>query len=147
MSENILRDNGLKRTCARQAILDCVTSSESPISADEVYLSVSKSMRINLSTVYRTLSVLTHMGILIKMQKFDGKTSYERSGSIHHHRLVCSECHRSLLIDDCPLDKLSHHLGDKTGFVITGHSLEFVGICPDCAQNRDLKTRKEGHNG
>lgn len=132
MNEDILKSTELKNTRRRLAIIDVLEKSQSPMTAEEVYEIVTKDMKMSLSTAYRTLGTLFEKGILLKHLSSDGKTYYQINGHQHKHQLVCTLCNRVVPIDDCPLTNMEENLTKQTGFTITGHSLEFAGICPKC---------------
>lgn len=133
MNSDVLKSASLKATKKRLMIIDIIKSEPSPITADYIYEKLSESLDINLSTVYRALNVMTEKNILIKSIHMDGKTYYQFNDHQHKHELICSMCHRSVDVEDCPFDEISKKISEKTGFVITGHSMEFTGICPSCA--------------
>ncbi len=143
MEEDILHRAELKSTRQRRTILQVLEHAGRPMTAEEIHEAVSQDYRVNLSTIYRTLGVLTEKGVLIKMQGIDDKASYQL-GSRHKHQLVCARCHQVVLIDACPLEQLGRQLSEETGYVITGHSLEFVGLCPKCARQQEEKARGAG---
>ena len=89
---------------------------------------------MNVSTVYRTLNTLTEKKILIRSVRQDGKAYYSLAKKDHSHRLVCDLCGKVIPVDTCPLSELEETLQQKTGFRITGHSLEFTGLCPECSK-------------
>lgn len=133
MNSDVLKSASLKATKKRLMIIDIIKSEPSPITADYIYEKLSESLDINLSTVYRALNAMTEKNILIKSIHMDGKTYYQFNDHQHKHELICSMCHRSVDVEDCPFDEISKKISEKTGFVITGHSMEFTGICPSCA--------------
>lgn len=133
MDSDVLKSASLKATKKRLMIIDIIKSAPSPITADSIYEKLSESLDINLSTVYRALNAMTEKNILIKAIHMDGKTYYQFNDHQHKHELVCSMCHRSVDVEDCPFDEISKKIAEKTGFVITGHNMEFTGICPKCA--------------
>jgi Fe2+ or Zn2+ uptake regulation protein len=50
----------------------------------------------------------------------------------HHHHLVCSGCGKVVDFAGCALTDLEQRLLEETRFDISGHLLEFYGLCPDC---------------
>lgn len=132
MREDILKASELKTTKNRLAILKILDASSGPMTAEEVYSMVAKEVQMSLSTAYRTLGTLSDKGILLKNLSQDGKTYYQFNNHQHKHQLVCTMCNETISIEDCPLTCMEEALIRKTGFVITGHSLEFLGICPKC---------------
>ena len=135
MNENILKSTYLKTTKSRLAILKILDKSSEPMTAEDIYSLVVTEVNMSLSTTYRTLGTLAEKGILLKNLSQDGKTYYQINNHQHKHQLVCTLCSETVPIEDCPLTTLEENLTQKTGFVITGHSLEFLGICPKCTDN------------
>lgn len=74
-------------------------------------------------------------GLVNKTLMGDGKARYELTGDGHRHHLICTNCHRMVPIDVCPLEKIEEDVVKKTNFDITGHKLELYGVCPDCKKN------------
>ncbi len=135
MKENILKATDLKTTKSRLAILKVLEKSSVPMTAEDIYSIVVKDVHLSLSTAYRTLGTLSDKGILLKNLSQDGKTYYQINNHQHKHQLVCTLCSKTVPIDECPLTNMEEYLIHKTGFAITGHSLEFLGICPKCTEN------------
>jgi len=54
----------------------------------------------------------------------------------HHHHVVCALCGATVDFIDCDLGALEKRLARETGFVMTGHLLEFYGTCPACRKSR-----------
>ena len=133
MKHNILQESDLKDTKRRRAVLHVLENSESPMAADKIYSQVIKSVPMSVSTTYRILAALSEKGILLKSPNQDGKTYYQINNHQHTHYLTCTLCNDMIVIDDCPLDALEAVLNEATGYIITGHHLEFTGICPKCA--------------
>lgn len=137
------RRRGYRITIAREAILDILSQTEEHLSAEEVYLAVHKIYpNVGLTTVYRTLELLVHMGLVFKFDFGDGRARYELSegpkGTRHHHHLVCTSCGRVIdytdFIDDEIelLGRTEKGLSNKFGFKITNHLIQFYGLCDEC---------------
>ena len=134
MEEELLAKNDLKQTKRRKAVLAVLEAAGTPLSAEEIYGKVVTQVHMSVSTTYRILGVLTEKGLLLKSLSQDGKTYYQLRGTKHKHQLICTLCGESIPIDGCPLHQLEEELSKQTGYVITGHNLEFSGICPQCAK-------------
>lgn len=132
MHEQVLKSHGLKVTENRIAILGLLQDSQAPLSAEELFQTLSASKGLNFSTVYRILSVFTEKHIVIKNMGGNGIAYYQLNLEQHMHYLVCNICHKKIPIQDCPIKKMTEELEKKTGFSITGHNLEFTGVCPEC---------------
>lgn len=136
MNNNILQKSDLKDTKRRRAVLDVLESAKLPMAAEDIYSEVIKTVHMSVSTTYRILGALSERGILLKNLSQDGKTYYQINNRQHKHYLTCTLCNKTIPIDDCPLDALEEELNKDTGYIITGHHLEFMGICPKCADKK-----------
>ncbi|WP_052446804.1 Fur family transcriptional regulator [Candidatus Soleaferrea massiliensis] len=134
MSEDLLEQAELKATKQRRFILSVLEFTHKPLTAEEILKASPPDVKVNLSTIYRTLGVLTEKGILIKTINGDGKACYQFNHHPHCHLLRCSVCDGSVRIDSCPIEQLCSQLEEQTGYTVTGHSLEITGVCPDCAR-------------
>lgn len=137
MAENILKKASLKNTKQRNSVLKIIESSKEPLTAEEIFKAmIMENYQINLSTIYRTLSLLTNKNVLLKILKGDGTASYELNKVSHNHYITCSICNRSALIESCPIREISESVSEKTGFKVTGHSLQLTGICSECMKKK-----------
>jgi Fur family ferric uptake transcriptional regulator len=134
MKTEKLKDLDLKTTKKRMIILSILEKQACPLTAVEIYEYASKQIHMDLSTIYRTLSILTEKKVLLKNLSQDGKSYYQLNNHLHKHTIVCTLCNKVTPIDDCPLKEFEKQLCKYTNYTITGHSLEFTGICPDCAK-------------
>ncbi|HKL47200.1 MAG TPA: Fur family transcriptional regulator [Candidatus Izemoplasmatales bacterium] len=137
-------DAGLKKTNNRVNIIDILEKTSELLSAQAIYDQLNKNdSRINLSTVYRTLEKLTDNGIVNKVVIENEKQSfYEYNLEKHHHFIVCKNCNKIEPIFHCPLHEYEEKLEKNSGFLITGHRIEFYGYCKECQKkmkNSSLK--------
>lgn len=132
--EQRLAQSGLKKTKHRKAILFVMQKSKQPIAAEDVYFALKEQdISINLSTVYRTLEVLSDKGLLTKLSiSGDSRSLYEYNRMVHRHYLICMGCKKIEVIDDCPLKGYEETLAGKTHYTIAGHRLDIYGYCPEC---------------
>ena len=136
------RRHGLRLTSPREAILNVISENPPHLSADEVFFLVRKRCpAIGLATVYRTLELLTQMGILKKYDFGEGRSRYELSSedeSDHHHHLVCTKCgkivdYSEFMIQEVEFIKqLEAELSRRHNFSIDSHQIYFYGLCPEC---------------
>jgi len=121
-------------TRQRQAVLDILSQSDSQTDAGWVYEQVRKDMpNISLSTVHRTLSLLREAGLVearlppVSIKHRDGQTSVECHAT-------CIRCGNSTDVNIDVPDDLEQKMAAATSYLITGHRLEFYGLCPACAR-------------
>lgn len=100
---------------------------------------------VGQATVYRTVSLLDEMGLLVRVHTPDPEACYTAIGVGHSHPLVCRKCRKVVDFDgEGDLSMLERHLEATTGFSIYGHHLEVYGVCPDCAASAQGSQREEG---
>lgn len=127
-----LRSKGYRITSPREKILNEIY--EHPLTIREIYISLQhKKEKINLASVYRTVTVFLQNGIVQELDFGDGKKRYELiNKENHHHHIMCNKCKK---IEDITLAEESNLLREvyaKSNFKITKHSLEFFGLCGRC---------------
>ncbi|WP_282926628.1 Fur family transcriptional regulator [Helcococcus kunzii] len=130
---DILKDKGLKSTKTRTKILNLLKEN-SPLTAEQIYEHLMDS-NIKLSSIYRNLAIFVDENIVIKSVGFDNISYYQLNTDHHKHQIVCTNCNKVVMIENCPLHEIEKDLEKSTGFKIMSHSFEFSGLCEDC-QNK-----------
>lgn len=123
---------GIKTSKQRDAILSVLQGTTSHPSADWIYENVKLDFpKISLGTVYRNLSLLTDLNVIMKLDVGDGVDRYDANYTPHYH-LFCNNCGR--LIDlNLPYNSTLDKDAEKTDSVkINYHSLIFNGLCQEC---------------
>lgn len=133
MEKNILKEASLKSTKKRNIILKIVSESNSPVTAE--YIHEKSEIKMSLSTVYRALNVLCEKNIIEKNIHQNGIAYFSMTNKVHRHSIICTLCNKRILLESCPIASLENEISQKTGCIITGHNLEFFGICPECIKN------------
>jgi Fur family ferric uptake transcriptional regulator len=136
LDNNTLKSADLKQTKKRILILSVLEAAPTALTAEEIAELTVKDLKMSISTIYRALNALAEKNVVNKSVHQDGKTYYEINNHTHTHTLLCTICNEKIPIEACPLESLECHLTKETGFIITGHNLEFYGICPKCAQKK-----------
>ena len=137
---NILRQHGFKITTQRRIILGAITHSHEHLTPAAIHERVSQEHRIGLVTIYRTLDILTKLGLICEVHAGDSCRSYLiRRPLEHHHHLICSDCGTVIDFTDCDLSELEQRLAKETGFQINGHLLEFLGQCENCLKGMETR--------
>jgi len=139
---NRFKGDVFRWTLIRKAILDLLSRTSKHMSAKEIYDTLLKSYPgIGLSTVYRTLGLLSRMDLVNKLNIGEGERRYEyRSGEekAHHHHLICTNCGKIIDYSDF-LDeekdlirKTEKNLARKYNFIVQDHNIDFYGLCKNC---------------
>ncbi len=136
-------EEGLRITSARKVIVGVLSNSSQHLSAEDIYFMVRRvNPSVGFATVYRTLDLLTNMGIVQKFDFGDGKARYELIDSQkkeeHHHHLVCTRCRKIINYTDFVeeekelIEKTEEALAQRHHFEIKHHIIHFYGVCENC---------------
>lgn len=124
----------LRMTRQRQVILEELRKVKTHPSADEIYEKVKRRLpRISLGTVYRNLEILTQLGEIQHVEIGGAMKRFDGNPEIHYH-IRCLRCNRIDDVEISPLKQVEAALKGSTDYQITGHRLEFVGLCRKCAK-------------
>ena len=120
-----IRGGGYKATPQRLAILKAIAAKQHQ-SMEEIR---ARCPGVGLVTVYRTLGLLSELGVVRRLD-LGGGPRYELAED-HHHHLICEDCGSVAEFEQCPLDpgRLPRVWGD---FEARAHSLEVYGTCAAC---------------
>lgn len=133
-----------RSTNQRQVILEMIKKSNSHPTADDIYESVRKRLpKISLGTIYRNIEILYENGLIEKIGPLSNQMRYDGITKNHYH-IRCIRCGK---VVDAPVETINR-LDDKvrrqTDYMIMGHRLEYIGICPDCRKKEDKLHKEEG---
>ncbi len=130
-----------KRTRQKEAILRVLKSTTSHPTADWIYSEVRKEIpNISLGTVYRNLKLLWESGEISEMD-FSGTFSRFDSNPDNHYHFRCERCGRVFDVDEPVNKETDDRVAQKTGFKIFYHRLEFRGLCRECQESREVRTK------
>jgi Fur family ferric uptake transcriptional regulator len=140
---NALRKKHYKITPQRRIIIGVIIDSHGHLTPSAIHKrALREDNSIGLVTIYRTIEILTKLGLICEMHTGEICRSYTmRRPSEHHHHLICSDCGRVIDFTDCNLDKLERRLTQENHFKIESHLLEFLGQCRECRSNNDHKNK------
>lgn len=130
----LLRTHGYRITPQRKALLKVISESRDRFTPAQIYRRARRiSPAIGVVTVYRMLDALDDLGLICRMHSADECRTYlMRRPSGHHHHLICVSCGTVVDITSCDVSTLERQLANDTGFSISGHLLEFEGVCHAC---------------
>lgn len=134
-----LREAGYKLTNARMVVLNVLENHDGHMTSAEVLDAVAGvDATIGRASIFRTLDLLTRLAIIRPTYIDSSMTpTYVLLPDGHHHHIVCTNCNRVIEFNDCGLSNLSTRLEQEHGVKITGHLLEFFGLCEACEMTTD----------
>jgi Fur family transcriptional regulator, ferric uptake regulator len=108
------------------------------LSADEVHLHLLQEQTpLSLSTVYRTLHLMSKMGILRELELAEDHKHYEinaqEDGS--HHHLVCIRCTKTIEFTSDTMQKIGEKVAKGSGFSLLDCQLVIHALCPSCQRS------------
>ena len=131
----LLKAHGLKATDARKEVLRVLSSTSSPMRAEDVFKALFDK-GIDLSTVYRTLNSFVDAELAKKEVGAKKENLYSLIGDEDRHFLVCLKCGKKIQLEGCPYHEANEAIEKATGFKVHDHSTEIYGYCPDCQKQR-----------
>lgn len=131
-----LNSKGWRFTPQRETILKIFQTLPrgNHLSAEELdQLMKERGEGISLSTIYRTLKLMTRMGILRELELAEGHKHYELNTSSphHHHHLVCIQCNQTIEFENDSIMKTALKQVDKAGLQMIDCQLTIYGVCPE----------------
>ncbi|MBI1279113.1 MAG: hypothetical protein GC179_13375 [Anaerolineaceae bacterium] len=130
-----LREAGHKLTNARLTVLNVLENHDGHLTSAEVLEQVDQiDPSIGRASVFRTLDLLTSLSIIRPTYMNSSMTpTYVLMPDGHHHHIVCTNCNRIIEFENCGLSAIAAELEERLHVKLTGHLLEFYGLCDKCS--------------
>ena len=127
-----------RNTQQRRVILEELRKLTSHPTAAELYAIVRQCLpRISLGTIYRNLELLAQNNVIKKLEIAGSETRFDAECMLHDH-VRCVDCGK---VDDLlgvsearPTERFVH----SNGYEILDCRMEYIGVCPDCKQGRNV---------
>tara|TARA_Y100001970_G_C13919580_1_gene692740 strand:+ start:113 stop:544 length:432 start_codon:yes stop_codon:yes gene_type:complete len=118
-----LKEEGLRFTSQRLAILEDIVNSDEHRDCDEIHLSVNKkNNKVSKATIYRTVDVLLNHEFIRKLDIGDGAVKYEsKLDSPHHDHMICIETGDIIEFVDDRIEEIQEEIARKKGYKIIKH--------------------------
>ncbi len=132
---SLLHQNGLKVTPQRLAIFRYLANNDNHPTAEIIFDDIQKELpTISQGTVYKTLSVLTDIGVIRELKISNGHSHYDSNTDVHIN-VICPIC--SNIADYQSKDILNFwdQLRKEIGGEITGQRFDIYKKCDDCTVN------------
>ncbi len=142
----VLREQGHKATPQRLMILSALRHTDGHLTAGAIFERVRLDYPyVDISTVYRTLSVLKELRLVSETDMGTGDTSYEwmRQQDRHHH-LICRGCGAIGALDHRVFENLGAEIMTESGFRPDIEHFAVFGLCSAC-QEGWLSASTNGH--
>lgn len=124
-----------KRSRQRERILETLRGTKSHPTATWVYDELKKEFPdLSLGTVYRNLGILRDQGLVRVLQSGSTFDRFDADTGAHYH-FICQDCGRVYDVPMPALDDLDHRAERAVGGSVSGHRIDFYGICADCSKS------------
>jgi Fur family transcriptional regulator, ferric uptake regulator len=129
-----LRDAGHKLTSARLTVLRVIETAGGHLTSTEILNQVNVAdANIGRASVFRALELFTRLSIIRPTFIESSMTpTYVLLPDGHHHHIICTNCNQVIEFENCGLNKLAQELERSLNVQLSGHLLEFYGLCANC---------------
>lgn len=118
----------------RTALLDLLRSTKSHPTASWLYDRLKATFPdLSLGTIYRNLSMLADRGVVRVLRSGSAFDRFDADTSEHYH-VVCEVCGKVEDVDLAVDSTLDARAEEASGYRISTHRLDFIGICPACRE-------------
>lgn len=132
----LLTEKGFRRTRSRRVLADMIAAKQGRhFSAAELEHELAAAAPdVGRATLFRMLATLEQQGVLGQVHLESGEHGYIVCGDprAHHHHAVCTKCGVVVPVGACGVDARIKAAERETSFQLTGHRLEYFGVCPSC---------------
>jgi len=136
--KDILKNNNLKFTAQREAILRTLYDHPEHFTPENLYLLVKQKypeLNTGITTVYRTLNLLEENKLATSLSFGTQGKKFELGNKPHHDHMICTLCGEITEFVDDVIESQQHKIADKFGFKMQDHSMQIYGICKNCQEN------------
>ncbi len=135
-----LNNRGWRMTPQRQTILDVFQNLPDGrhLSAEDLHTRLhNEGENISLATIYRTLKLMSRMGILRELELAEGHKHYElnQPAPHHHHHLICVRCNKTIEFRNDSVLRSGVKVADKHGYHLLDCQLTIHAVCPACQRS------------
>lgn len=139
--KKVLKQAGVKLTHHRIEVFSEVVKSGNHPDAETIYRNVREKMpSLSLDTVYRTLWLLTDLGLIATLGPVRERVRFDGNIENHHH-FICNRCGKAIDFylrdfDNLPIPENLSVMGSIDRSIV-----EFRGLCTVCLARQDVKDR------
>lgn len=135
-----LRKKGHRITAQRETILEIFRQQDhgTHLSAEELYgILLSRGSNVSLATTYRTLKLLSQLGLLRELDFAEGHKHYElKQDKQPHQHIICLGCNTALEFEDHFLEEAGQKIGARYNFEVIDAQFKIFGMCPSCQSSQ-----------
>jgi len=135
-----LRQKGYRLTPQRNLIWEVLRDAGRHMTAEEIATAVNEHLPdVNVSTVYRTLTLLVNLELVVETRLESNTCYYEVSAEPTHHHFVCSNCGAVGHFHDDLLAPVYNELTKQHEFTVSLIQVTAIGLCHDCQVAKNME--------
>lgn len=132
-AEELCQRHGQRFTALRRRVLELVWLQHKPVGAYEILEMLQKDGRTAPPTVYRALDFLQQMGLVHRIASLNAYVGCARPGDPHDGQfLICEACNNMVELDVSVITDAIVESAEAAGFKPRRHTVEILGLCPNC---------------
>lgn len=141
--EKLLREKGIRLTDQRRLVVRRAVS-YLHFTAEELVKDVKGfDSSIARGTVYRTLALLHHTGVVEKHDFRYGPPNYEVTfAKAHHDHLMCVQCGEIIEFQEPRIERIQQDVIDRYGYQLLSHTHKLYGLCKECQRTNPKQAPK-----
>lgn len=133
-----LKKRGFRLTSQREIIIKAlIENSGKHCSVNDLWeLAQAEDPTIGIATIYRTVNLLSQLGLLNLVNMEEGFYRFELPGQKMHFHVYCRVCGKVIHLDDeSGKENIVRQWVEKQGFHFLPQTLEMAAICDECLKN------------
>ena len=128
----LVRARGGRATSSRRAILQVLFDSGQHLTAEAIAAAVqARSPEVHISTVYRNLEDMQHLGVVVHSHFGHGPATYQLASAAHGH-FLCEVCEATFEAPPEVFADLASAVKGRLGFSIDPVHFAMLGRCAAC---------------
>ncbi|MFC1561748.1 Fur family transcriptional regulator [candidate division KSB1 bacterium] len=133
-TETVLRRLKIRATRKKVAVLDAIMNSYRPLDAYELHDRISRTLPVDLATVYRTLSLFKEKKIVHEIVDRSGVLYYEPAveSSRFHPHFKCERCKLFYCLPAVRYEDVDNFFHTGADFETHDIAVTLTGLCSHC---------------
>jgi Fur family zinc uptake transcriptional regulator len=133
-AEALCRQQGVRLTKLRRAVLELVLGSEHPVGAYDLLARLDDRVGAKApATIYRALDFLLAQRCIHKIESLNAFVACVDVGDPHDSQfMICTDCGNAVEMHDAAIARILRRQSAKQGFALSGQIIELRGRCTGC---------------
>ncbi len=147
-ARTLCQQKQVRLTQLREKVLELIWQSHKPLGAYALMemLAVDSTRRVAPPTVYRALDFLLEQHLIHRINSLNAFIGCPDPHHLHQNQfLICKSCGIATECINEALQSSIEQTGTAAGFAIEQHSVEIIGLCPNCQHQENQQEHGINH--